>query len=109
MRADKSWQRDQSAVRPDQNHTTDTVVVYPDRLTKCGETDFRQYPGSLRSTWYVFLVYYCLSVISNALVQNMKQLKTRTILCFFRTPFIAFSISHCMSGLKKKIFLSKFP
>lgn len=42
MHADKSWQRDQSAMRPDQNHTPDTVVVYTDKLTKCEETNFRQ-------------------------------------------------------------------
>lgn len=39
MPADKSWQGDQSIVHPDQNHTPDTVVVFPDRLGKYGERD----------------------------------------------------------------------
>ena len=69
MRADKSWQGDQSAARPDQNHTPDTVVVYPDRLTKCGETgsDGAKNPSlfKIRSVPHcvLFLVY---SVKSNA-------------------------------------------
>lgn len=107
MHADKSWQGDQSSLRPDQNHTPDTVVVYPDRLTKCGETDFRHYQEAplfkIISITHCVL-FLCTTVcLSNQMylhVQNMKQLKTRMILCFFSTPnFVAFSSSCCMSAL----------
>ena len=47
MRDDKSWQGDQSTMRSDQNHTPDTVVVYPERLMKCGGNSYQTVPRSL--------------------------------------------------------------
>lgn len=80
MHADKSWQGDQSTMCPDQNHTPDTVVVvFPDRLRKCGETDFRQ--NQKASLCKTSLPRSVLSKQMYLYVQSVKQLKTRIILC----------------------------
>lgn len=102
MHADKSWQGDQSTVRPDQNHTPDTVVVYPDRLRKCGKTDFRQHPNA----FFFKVDSIPLSVLSNQMCKIWSNLEVgllytfSTHSCFY--PF--FSILHIVFQGKKRTY-----
>lgn len=85
MPADKSWQGDQSAVHPDQNHTPDTAVVFPRQTGEIRGKRFRRRRKGLP-------VFFCFFFKTNSLshsalstqnvpvcAENMEQLKTSSL------------------------------